>query len=162
MLISTLPTFTLSVTIMVSLVILNIIQPSAIDDILSAPRHYHDPSQVQPPFASFLHTPHCCLCLSYGVVIPSSSTPYIPDAIKNLVLPFSTPCNNSMTPPQFPLYGPASIPVLVTPWQMPYSKQPFSTASTSVSHIPVGMTCTCAGHPTIDTVGDHLLRISSL
>ena len=94
--------------------ILTLLQPLTIDDILCTSRYYHDPSTIPPPIASFLHHPNpifiaffdafavlcrCSLCWSHSVLIPSSNTPYTTAAINAPSLPFSTPCNNSMTPP---------------------------------------------------------------
>ncbi len=81
-------------------------------------------SRSLPYMTQFCRYSLCCL---HSVQIPSSNTPYITAAINTPSLPFSTPCNNSMTPPGLPTtiprlmttlaHGPALIPVLViTPW----------------------------------------------
>ena len=78
---------------------------------------YHDPSHIQPPIASFLRNPNPILNAFFDAVavltiydgtvsvglIPSSNTPYTTAAINTPSLPFSTPCNNSMTHPACPL-----------------------------------------------------------
>jgi len=46
----------------------NLIQPLSIDDILCASRHYHDPSQVQPPPTSFSHTPYLTFTVFFDAV----------------------------------------------------------------------------------------------
>jgi hypothetical protein len=122
--------------------ILTLLRPLTIDDILCASRYYHDPSNIPPPIASFLHHPNPIFIAffdavafltiydpalsvqSHSVLIPSSNTPYTTAAINTPSLHLSTPCNNSMTPPILPTtihplmmtleYGPASMPVLVT------------------------------------------------
>jgi hypothetical protein len=74
--------------------ILILLRPLTIDDILCASRYYHDPSNIPPPIASFLHHPNPIFIAffdsvayltiydpalsmqSHSVLIPSSNTPY--------------------------------------------------------------------------------------
>jgi hypothetical protein len=87
-------------------------------------------------------------------MIPSSNTPYI-TAVTN------TPCNNSMTLHYYTSIGDDSGIWGRLNARIGYYSMTNAIFQTAILHrlylsqplIPAGMTCTCAGHPPIDTVG---------
>ena len=169
--------------------ILTLLRPLTIDDILCASRYNHDPTNIPPPIASFLHHPNPIFIAFFDAV--AVLTVYDPAlTVQSLLVTQRTDSKlqhslynccyqHSLTTFKHSLQqlnDPAHLAHYYTSidddsgiWarlnaRIGYYSMTNAIFQTAILHrlylsqplIPAGMTCTCTGHPTIDTVGRHL------
>ncbi len=152
--------------------------PLTVDDVLCAFRHYHGPSQVQPPSVSFLQTPNpiCTTFLSaYDPVLSVQSMLVTQRNDSKLQHSLCYRCyQHSLTtfhhslqqlndPTQLAHYY-TSIDDDSSIWTCLNSHIGYYSMTNAILRlylsqplIPlVVIICTCSGHPNNDTVGRHL------